>query len=53
MYRNFCITVSIIERSGRLRSDTIINNNSCPPRAVALRYNICLLTETQCTVILA
>ena len=48
----FCTTVGVIERSGRLRSNTIINNIHAP-RAVALRYNICLLTETQCTVITA
>ena len=48
----FCTTVGVIERSGRLRSNTIINNIHAP-RAVALRYNICLLTETQCTEITA
>ena len=48
----FCTTVGVIERSGRLRSDTLINNVHVP-RAIALRYIICLLTETQCTVITA
>jgi len=47
----FCTTVGAIERSGQPTLQHLNNYNSYNPGAVALRYNICLLTETLSTVI--